>query len=230
MNGARRERAVVLGVLLVGLVVAGCSAGASSSPAAAPTRTGSGYTGTSIATSAPTKPPSPPRVYRGTGDNVVKIDKPDGVAVMAFSCPKCTSNTIVQTDGADLVVVNTIGAYTGKREIDADTGSVTTQLTVKADATWTVTVGGLDLADKSLGNQGVSGKGDDVVLLGGLSSSAAIRNQGGTSNFIIKSFALNINDNQLPVNKIGNYEGTVHLDQPALVEVTSDGNWSISPV
>lgn len=170
----------------------------------------------------------PPRIYKGNSDDVVKIDKADGPAVMEFNCPKCSSNTVVQTDGADFVVVNTVGAYDGKLLLDGQTGSVTTQLTIKADHPWTATIGGLDLAQRPAPNASVSGEGDDVVLLSGTSDSAAVSNQ-GTSNFAFKYTLADGSDSGLPINTIGKYKGIVHITEPSVVQVTSDGTWAIAP-
>lgn len=173
----------------------------------------------------PTAPVVPLRTYTGTSDDVVKLDKPTGIAVMSFSCPKCTSNTIINSDGSDYGLVNEIGPYVGKRVIDSQDSSLTTQLTVKAKGKWTLTVGGLDQARRAIGP--VSGKGDDVVLMSGATSTAAITNR-GESNFIVKTITTD-GSLDMPINEIGSYSGTVPLSMPALVEIKSGGNWTVTP-
>ena len=210
-------------VLVVVASIAGCDP--QTSPGAAPTAQG----GASTAESAtPTPPPAPPKVYTGKGDNVLKIDKASGPAVVSFTCAKCSGNTIVQSDGADSVLVNTIGSYTGKRALDVTDGSTTTRLTIKATGSWRVTVGGLDQATQATGTAPVTGKGDDVIMLSGSTTTAAITNK-GQANFIVQVTPTEDGVPDVAVNEIGSYTGTVPLAAPALVQVTSEGTWSITP-
>jgi hypothetical protein len=81
-------------------------------------------------------PGSAPTVYTGRGDDVVSITKDPGPAILQFECLKCTSNTIVRSDGRDSLLVNTIGNYSGRQLIDIQDGSTTTTVTVKATGTW----------------------------------------------------------------------------------------------
>lgn len=58
--------------------------------------------------------------------------------------------------------------------------------------------------------------------------SGAASNDGGTSNVIVKLEDANSGRFELRVNTIGSYRGIVPRLEPALVEVTSDGSWSIT--
>ncbi len=171
---------------------------------------------------------APPKVYSGKGDDVVTIDKPAGPAILTFSCAKCSGNTIVQSDGADPLLVNTIGSYNGKKAIDVTDGSTTSKLTIKATGAWKVTVGGLDQATQATGTAPITGKGDDVIVLSGNTTTAAITNK-GDQNFIVQATPTEGGYPDLAVNTIGSYTGTVQMAAPALVQVTSDGYWSITP-
>ncbi len=173
-------------------------------------------------------PAAPPKVYTGKGDDVVKIDKPAGPAILTFTCAKCSGNTIVQSDGADPLLVNTIGSYSGKKAIDVTDGSTTSELTIKATGAWKVTVGGLDQATQATGAAPITGKGDDVIMLSGNTTTAAITNH-GDQNFIVQATPADGGYPDLAVNEIGSYTGTVPLAAPALVQVTSDGSWTITP-
>jgi hypothetical protein len=181
--------------------------------------------------SAPTPPPPPatpppttPKTYTGSGDNVLTIEKPnDRAAIVAFSCPSCTGNTAVETNGYESLIVNEIGSYSGRHLIDSRGGSITTELTITATSAWTVTVSGTDHARTEL-----SGHGDEVILVGGTGRKAAISNV-GDSNFIVEVYPLDGGSSDLAVNTIGSYKGTVPLDAPALVQITSNGDWTVTP-
>jgi hypothetical protein len=171
-------------------------------------------------------PPAPPVVKSGRGDDVVTIERA-GVKIVKFECPKCTSNTIVKTDGAESLLVNTIGKYRGQHWVDIRDGSVTSTYTINAKGAWTLTVGGLDMA-RSIASGPVTGTGDDVVILGHESKSAAITNK-GEGNFIVQVVSLDTLGIDLAVNQIGGYSGTVPLDGPAIVQVNSAGSWTVTP-
>ena len=134
----------------------------------------------------------------------------------------------MERDGGESLLVNTIGSYTGKRWIDASSGSTTGRLTIKATGSWKVTIGGPDQARSASGP--VSGKGDDVIALGGDTTTAALTNK-GKGNFIVQSVPTDgsLFGGDLAVNEIGSYTGTVPLTAPTLVQVTSDGSWTITP-
>jgi hypothetical protein len=227
----RRWPWVLVAVLAVIIVISVASNGGSNnatpagtSSAAAPVAAPAGE---QSAPAAPA-PASPPKVYTGKGDDVVKIDKAAGPAILTFSCAKCSGNTIVQSDGADPLLVNTIGSYSGKKAIDVTDGSTTSKLTIKATGAWKVTVGGLDQATQATGTAPITGKGDNVVVLSGDTTTAAITNT-GDQNFIVQDTPADGGYPDLAVNTIGSYTGTVPVAAPALVQVTSDGKWSITP-
>ena len=182
---------------------------------------------------APTVPPTSaaapkPRVINGSGDDVVEIPALTELAVLKFSCPRCTSNTVLKSDG-DGLLVNEIGAYIGKRWINLEESSQTTQFEVEARGKWTLTIGTVDqLATKAPSGK-AAGRGDDVILLGGAATTAKITHSKGQSNFAVHAYNLETGRGGLLVNEIGGYSGTRPLAAPALVQVTADGNWTITP-
>lgn len=229
----RRLKVVVIVWVLLALSFAvGLTALLSTPSSAKPTTAQSDHSGEtasnadfSLDTSA--TPPAP-KVYQGTGDDVVAIEKPsDGAAILAFECPSCSSNTIVKTNGAESLIVNTIGAYAGSHLIDARQGSNTTKVTVTATGAWKITVSSLDAA-MQVQDQQVSGKGDVVLHLMGNTTQAALTND-GDANFVVETFPESGGSLDLPVNTIGSYKGTVPIAGPAYVQITSNGNWSVSP-
>jgi hypothetical protein len=222
-------------LFVVGVATRGPAEPTSASPGAGPTSAAS----TSVAsvaaapqppsapspTPSPTPPPpSPPTVYEGTGDDVVTITKDPGVAVVDFECEQCSRNTIVQTDGREQLLVNSIGSYKGRHLIDVYDGSATTTVTIKATGSWKFTLSsGLTALPRASGP--ISGTGDDVVLIQGDTTKATITYR-GERNFIIEV----IGDRpDMAVNTIGSYEGTVPLDASAVVVITSSGEWTITP-
>jgi hypothetical protein len=168
-------------VLFVIIIASGSKGNTSPTSGAQPLApAASGGSATAPAASAPT-------TYTGKGDDVVTIKKDTGVAIVTFECAKCSGNTVLQSDGGDSLLVNTIGAYSGRHIIDATDGSVTSTLTVKATGSWKITVAsGLSSAKK--GETNASGRGDDVVVLTGKITKAAITNKGGGSNFVVQVY------------------------------------------
>jgi hypothetical protein len=224
----RRGLWVVGAIVALFVIIVAVSSGGGSTTAPTSATPAQG-TVSGVQSAAPAAAPvTPPKVYTGKGDDVVKIDKPAGAAIVTFTCAKCSGNTIVQSNGADSLLVNTIGSYSGKKAIDVMSGSTTSQLTIKATGSWKVTVGGLDQATQASGTAPISGKGDDVIELAGNSTTAAITNH-GDANFIVQDTPTDGGFPDLAVNTIGSYTGTVPLAAPTLVQVTSDGTWSITP-
>lgn len=234
-DGAPGRGFAFTGIILSVLALVGCLAHVTAGPASSSIASAPPYpTSTPFyATATPyyeppstsTAPPISQRTYTGNGDDVVRLDKPTGIAVVTFSCPRCTSNTIVTGDGSDYGLVNVIGPYTGKRWIDERDNTLTTQLTVRAHGRWTLTISDLSQATRATGP--VSGHGDDVVVLNTNSTTARITNR-GPSNFIVHTITSRGYVNT-PVNEIGGYSGTVPMSGPALVEVQSSGDWTITP-
>jgi hypothetical protein len=208
----------------------------STAPATTPTATSATTTpATAAPTAAPATAPTTaapaaakPRVIKGRGDDVVDIPALTDLSVVVFDC-RCSGNTVLKSDGPESLLVNEIGAYRGKRWINLEDGAQTTQFEVEASGRWTLTVGSVDqLATKAASGK-ASGKGDDVVVLGGSAAKARITHAKGSANFVVKAYSLESGEGGLLVNEIGGYSGTRPLPAPALVEVTADGNWTISP-
>ena len=58
-------------------------------------------------------------MFRGDGDDIVKVDLDGKPAVVTFTCKSCQGNTVLQTNGDDLLLVNAIGSYAGTHLVDA---------------------------------------------------------------------------------------------------------------
>ncbi|MFB9309330.1 flagellar basal body-associated protein FliL [Agromyces hippuratus] len=165
----------------------------------------------------------PTQTFPGTGDNVIPVSILEP-AIIKFECADCTSNTVLETDGYDSLLVNTIGAYSGNHLVNITEGAIITQFTVKGDGNWVITVSDISTVPATAG--GATGHGDTVVMLADYFTSAAIANT-GESNFVVEGYGGTYPE--LAVNTIGSYQGTVELTGPGFVQVTSEGDWSITP-
>ncbi|WP_423184972.1 hypothetical protein [Arthrobacter sp. NyZ413] len=219
-----------LGLVVFFVVVGSIGAALNSTgsgTAAGPTQGSAVSAAPSAAQARPTPPPAPAvatQTLTGAGDDVQNIDLKGHPAIVAFSCPGCSANTVLKTNGEDSLLVNAIGPCTGRHIIDTRSTSNTTQLIVNANAPWTITVSDVSTVKKSSGP--VSGHGDEVIYIADKTSKAAIANT-GQSNFAVTVYTDPFPD--LAVNEIGSYKGTVALAGPTFVQVESDGDWSITP-
>lgn len=161
----------------------------------------------------------PTKKYSGTGDDVVDVGDFTDLAILRFDCPACTGNTVLKSDGGESLLVNTIGAYSGTHYINVHDNSMTSQLTVNADAAWTIMIN-----DTSRIPRFTAGTGDAAIFVDGPGDKARIMNK-GESNFVVQAYGA---DSGLLVNEIGSYSGTVPITTPAFVQITSDGQWNIA--
>jgi hypothetical protein len=171
----------------------------------------------------PAAPLVPRQDFSGSGDMVLDVNIVEA-AIVTFTCADCSRNTVLKTNGAESLLVNTIGAYTGANLINLTEGSVTTQLIVQSTGTWTLVVD--DVTTAPTVDTSATGTGDGVVIFTGDFDAAAITNDAG-GNFTVKAYGEG-NWSPLIVNVIGAYSGTVEMSAPAVVQVNSEGNWSIT--
>ncbi|WP_253772329.1 hypothetical protein [Goodfellowiella coeruleoviolacea] len=196
-------------------------------------RTATTTSRTTTTTTTTTPAAQPAQVVNGKGDDVVSIDPQRvGPMLLTFECPKCSGFTFVQSDGFESILVSTMGAYSGRSWLDVHEGSKTHTLTVKADSSWTLSVDDLVvLASTPSGEPTISGHGDAVFYVPGEASKAKITNRGGHGGF----FAVEVAPTRggrtdMAVATVGGYEGTVPFEGDAVVQVRSDGDWTLSPI
>jgi TM2 domain-containing membrane protein YozV len=158
----------------------------------------------------------------GTGDDIKTVDLKGLPAVVTFTCKACSGNTVLETNGAEILLVNTTGAYAGSHLVDTSAGAPTTEFNVSADSAWTLKIEDIDSVPSSTDK--VSGTGDKVLYWDVATDKATITNK-GESNFVVQGFGSEVPE--LAVNKIGDYSGTVKLT-PGFVQVNSDGDWTIT--
>lgn len=170
-----------------------------------------------------TAPLVPRQEFTGSGDMVIDVNVTEP-AIVAFICGDCARNTVVKTNGRESLLVNTIGAYSGSNLINLSEGSVTTQIVVESTGNWTLVVDDVSTAPSVA--TAASGGGDSVVIFNGSFDTATITNDSG-GNFVVKAYGEG-SWSPLIVNTIGAYSGTVEMSGPAVVQVNSEGNWSIT--
>ena len=126
------------------------------------------------------------------------------------------------------LLVNTIGSYSGTRLIDAIKGQQTAALNIESDGNWTVTLKPLALLRVWDGTGTWTGKGDDLLVIksGAFAGLDSIKiTNSGESNFVVTAYG---DSKDLLVNEIGNYSGEQLMPAgTVLLEIQSDGNWSL---
>lgn len=169
----------------------------------------------------------------GTGDKVAKFEIPADAPAIAVITSKGAGNFSVESLAADgsqnELLVNTTGAYSGTVLFDLGTGEHSVAFKVGAKGAWTIEVKPIITARVWDTSTKLTGKGDDVALVSppaaGLTSISVTG--AGKGNFVVQTYSLD-GTSTLLVNEIGVYSGQVQLpDQSALVQVNSDGAWSI---
>lgn len=194
---------------------------------AAPTKTPQ-PTKTPLPTSTPTQM-IPPQVFSGNGDDVITIN-PVGPAIVDIEYSG-GSNFIVQNydSGGQLIdlLVNTIGSYSGRIEMDFIVGQDTSMIQVQASGPWSITITPYqDAPLEMISVPGTyQGNGDNILYLIGDASIAEFE-ASGDSNFIVWSAG---DSKELIVNEIAPYSGTVIIPgAPILLIIRAEGNWTVS--
>jgi hypothetical protein len=164
--------------------------------------------------------------FRGDGDDIVDFET-DKRAIVRFSCPACTSNTVLKTDGPESLLVNEIGSYTGEHLINMKENSLTTSYEIEANSSWTLSISDLNSVRRVTGNS-VSGQGTSVVYVSSTNSKVLVKNV-GMSNFIVYTWPIKqpAYFSPLLINEIGSYKGTKRIKTPGLITIQSQGKWSL---
>ena len=197
-------------------------------------------------TAVPTDTPAPTRTRRPTatatptpepiffvsyGDSVFDIQKWEGPAILKM---KYTGdrNFIVENFAANSSVpyellVNTIGPYEGTVPLDFRDGEQTARFEIKASGTWEFHIEPLAKARIERIPGTISGKGDDVVLIGGGTPDLLKADASQASrNFIVEGIADARYD--LVINEIAPYTGTNILDPSTIALIIhATGPWSL---
>jgi hypothetical protein len=119
------------------------------------------------------------------------------------------------------LLVNEIGSYQGT--VQEEEGASFLEIT--AGGSWRIEANTVDQAPTF--DESATGLGDSVVLVTGDSGIAEITHA-GDSNFAVLTYPLAGRRRDLLVNEIGNYAGSARFPGPALIEITANGDWTIS--
>jgi len=177
-------------------------------------------------TKTPTEPP-PPQAFSGNGDDVVMIEAV-GPAVVDLTHSGGSNFIVTNYDSGGQqidLLVNTIGSYTGRVELDFYNDEKTAMLEIKAGGPWTVTVTPLGEADlrEAISPGTFIGSGDDVIFLSGDPTTGSFINQ-GESNFVVWSIGDSID---LIVNEIAPYSGTAIIPNGTFILIVKAASeWS----
>ncbi len=166
--------------------------------------------------------------YAGDSNSVISVDILSGSKIVEFSCPRCAGYTSVwadSTDGSSDLLVNTVGAYSGRTLPGfLDWTSVRyDSLEITADSAWTLQL--LDVSSARQVGSSFSGSGDDVVLVNAPGNVATMSHH-GSGYFGVWSVDYN-GDVNLLANTVGDFWGRVPALTPALMKIESEGNWQL---
>jgi hypothetical protein len=236
----------VAAAALVILLVAACgsSSKSGSGTTTAPATTKPAATTASKPAATPPPPPAPSitvefdkkygtfaaTTHSGTSDGVVPIPgaAKAGLVTAAYSG---SSNFVIGTLDAQNtsteLLVNTIGAYSGTTAFGFGlSSSQSVNLKVTASGPWTVKIAPISTAPKL--TSPASGKGDAVYLWDGKATTWTITND-GQGNFVVTTHGSGLFGDDLLVNEIGAYHGSVPVTAgPAVTTIQSDGTWRIT--
>lgn len=173
--------------------------------------------------------------YSGSGDEVLKITKPNGASQPAIvtATHKGSGHFAIWSLDKNLekndLLVNTIGEYKGTTLLDAvtfDQEVRSTHLDISANGAWAIAIRGLGAA-RAMGSNVTTGASDDVLRWTGKAVTARIKHN-GSGHFGVWARESNGDYLDLLVNEIGEYNGTVVVPSGTrLVTVEGDGTWSI---
>lgn len=173
--------------------------------------------------------------YAGVGNDVLPLTFNSGEKIVEFSCPRCTGNTIVWAAGDDNtsdLLVNEIGAYSGKR-VPGFTNyysEVYNRFEITANAPWSLKVS--DIATARQVWNSATGVGDDVVIVTAPGSIATVSNHPAAQSSYLGIWARDqAGYVDLIVNEVapspGGYWGRHSITTPAVLEISASGTWQI---
>ncbi len=194
-------------------------------PTAAPTAVP-----TAPPTAAPTAVPVTGFTKSGRGDSVFTIpapynNEPALVKVKYTGSSNFALQTLDTSNSEEELLVNAIGSYSGVEAMDFDGTDPANRLQVTASGTWTVTFSDPSTAP-TFGTIS-RGKGDAVIAYNGSADTAAFTST-GQGNFAVLQFNSPGDLENLLVNTIGAYTGSVPIDSSGYLVINDDGNWTVT--
>ena len=192
------------------------------------------------ATAEPTVIPEPVTLT-GTGDSVVDVGDWECVPGLVHIVGNAGSDHFAvknfDVDGEKLeLLVNTTDPYDGVRPLDWMDDECTTRFQVKGGGDWSITLLPLapilEVKRHWIGLPGTyKGEGDDVIILTGATNVPDLANISGNEgkyHFAVLAWTAKRGSDQLLINTVDPYEGTVILDPTTFaIEVRAVGAWTV---
>ena len=197
-------------------------------------------------TPMPTATPKPtaipePVTLTGTGDSVVDAEgwqcQPGLVHITGNAGGRFFAVENFDADGERLeLLANTTDPYDGWRPLDWMDDECTTRFQVQGAGEWSITLLPLapipEVDEHRMEIPGTyEGEGDDVIILAGAANTPDLANVSGNADgrfFAVMAWTAKRGSDQLLINTVDPYEGTVILDPMTLaIEVRAVGAWTV---
>jgi hypothetical protein len=157
-----------------------------------------------------------------------------GLSILAATCG-CSGNFVVEIDDSNGKTVdlpiNVIGQYSGSVGEALNAGAYI--LKINADAAWSVTITQPRNVSGASLPQTFTASGQQIV--GPFSAGGAVgikAHNAGSSNFVVSVLDKDGHLQDIPINVIGNYDGSTVSNNlsngPYYLNVDSDGSWTIT--
>lgn len=168
-----------------------------------------------------------PIVYTGSGDDVIKIEKPEDELLLLYIKGNSSSRhfAVLGYDGNNNrtnLYVNTTDPYEG---ITLDPDGTTSMLEISATGSWTIEARSVRSARVIEAPGKISGVGDEVILVIGTASTASFKGNPSARHFAVRGYNPSPD---LLVNTTDIYEGTVLVRKGTyILEIIAVGAWEL---
>lgn len=171
--------------------------------------------------------------YSGTGDDIVKISKPDqGLPALLVVSGNRNSRhfAIIARDNSGNrfgALVNTTEPYVGIVPVDLPPRTNTELLEIKASGSWRIQVYSIGSAQRVKVPGTFKGEGDNVLWIEGKPNRAKIYGNSASRHFAVTAYDRSGNRLGAIVNTTDRYSGTVIIPSGTiLLKITAVDGWS----
>jgi hypothetical protein len=172
--------------------------------------------------------------YSGTGDDIVKISKPDqGLPALLVVSGNRNSRhfAIIARDNSGNrfgALVNTTEPYGGIVPVDLPPRTNTELLEIKASGSWRIQVYSIGSAQRVKVPGIFKGEGDNVLWIEGKPNRAKIHGNSASRHFAVTAYDRSGNRLGAIVNTTDTYSGTVIIPSGTLLlKITAVNGWSV---